>query len=267
MTQPDDYPYTFAWLPVESLFIDTRYQRPETRLIREIAERFNWEQFGTLIVSKRAQLKYATIDGQQRRGAALMVGKVYVPCLLGIGLTVAQEARLFSRLQEDRLSVRPVHRFRADVCGEIPRALEIMAALDRLAIELVESSGRNAPPDALSAVVALEKMYDRYGLPIVQTALEVIIAAWPQQRGRFRGEVMQSIGGFLAIDEPKIDVLINMLSAPKIGSPDKLMERSANARKAGAGLGGGSIGYTIEVLRNDYRRRTRSARRTAEYDN
>jgi hypothetical protein len=250
---PQDWPFKFEWVPVELLFIDPSYQRPETRLVKVIAENFRPAVFGTVLGSRRDTGRVAIMDGQQRTSAARLIGVVAVPCLVYEGLTVPEEARIFVQLQRDRLSMRPVQRFKGELRGLYPRAIEIKRVLDARDIELVEHSGKDAPPDALAAITALETIFDRFGSPVLEQALDVITAAWPQTRGRFRGEVVLAVAHFIAQDDPRQDRLVRTLSNPKL-SPDKLMERSAKLRTAGVGLGGGSIGYTVEIIRADYRK-------------
>jgi hypothetical protein len=258
---PIDWP-AYELLRIDRLFVDTDYQRPETKLVESIAADFRPIAFGAVIVSQRPRDRYALIDGQQRVGGARLRGVERVPALVSVGLTRAQEARAFVHLNRERLAVRAVQRFRAELAGEDPRALTIKRVLDARAIELVESSGFNAPPDALSAIVAVEAVFDRWGVDALEVSLDVITGAWPQQRGRFQGEIVRAVAQMVVQDSPEVGRLMAAMAGPRVGSPAGLMERSANLRR-GTGLGGKSVGYTVEVLRLAYygrRRRTRGRR-------
>lgn len=256
----------YSRLAVNDLFVDITYQRPETRLIKQIANELRAEQFGTIIVSARDDGRYAIVDGQQRVGAARLIGITHVPCLVLTGKTLAEEARLFVRLQKDRLNVRAYQRFQAEKVAEDPRALELQSCIDRAGLALIESSGEKEHPDSLAAVGHLEKTYDLGGAGIVDTTFEAIKAAWPGMTGRFRGEIVLAVGTVIAQDDADIARLVEVLADDrprKLGTPNRLMERSVAMRK-GVGLGGGSTKYTIAVIREDYRAYGRGSRRRAK---
>lgn len=256
----------YEQVPTERLFIDTRYQRPEVnRLVTVIAENFQPEVFGALLISWRKEKQLAVMDGQQRMNAARLIGIETLPCLISRGLSVAQEARIFVHQNRDRLRVRPVHRFRGEVVGELPRAIAINRIAHTHGIELVDWSGMNAPPEVMAAIVALERVYDSFGEEVLGRALDVIIAAWPQTPGRFRGEIVRAVSHVISQDEPNIEVLIDVLSGPSLGSPYELMKRSSDLRH-GKGLGGGSFGYTIDVIRTDYGAAMKKRRRARKVE-
>lgn len=256
----EDWPLRYELVAIDLLFIDPTYQRPETRLVKIIAEEFHPEVFGVVLGSRRSNGKVAVMDGQQRTSAARLIGVPAVPSLVTDGLSVADEARIFVRLQRDRLNMRPVQRFKGELAGLYPRAITIKRILDGRGIELVEHSGKDAPPNALAAITALETIHDRFGPPVLEQTLDVIMAAWPQIRGRFRGEVVQAVAQFIAQDSPRSDRLVDTLTNPRLETPEALMERSAKLRTAGVGLGGGSIGYTVEIIRADYAKGGRGSR-------
>ena len=259
-------PYQFEARGVHSLFVDTSYQRPVAHMADRIADRFDWLKFGALLVSLREDERGAVVDGQQRLTAGHKVGVMTVPCLVVRGLDLAGEAALFVSVQRDRLNVRPAHRFRAEVVAQLPDALEIDRALRARGIELTESSGRSAPPQALAAIDAVRKVWARGGIALVEQTLDVIVGAWAQKRGRFKGDLIRGIGRFIDDEQPDMGALLDALSDPdKLGSPGALSERAvALAKGSAARGGGGSEGYIVRVLRGDYAAARRRAQRMHE---
>jgi hypothetical protein len=57
----------YKWLHIKKLFVDSRYQREEIRAeVDQIASDLDWDVCGVLVVSQRADGRYAILDGQQR---------------------------------------------------------------------------------------------------------------------------------------------------------------------------------------------------------
>lgn len=249
-------------------WVDLAYQRPETHLIRRIADDFRHEQFAAILVSEREgpDGRYAVIDGQQRLGAARLLGITHIPALVANTKTQAAEAALFVATQRERLNVRPAHRFRAEVVAGAPRALEIDALIKAHGLTLGESSGVREAPDAFAAIGTTEQMHDRFGIEVLATTFDVLVSAFPGMPGRWRGEFIAAIATFIAQDKPDLGRLIETLADDRpnrLGSPNVLYARSTDLRK-GRGAGGGSWTYTVDVIRDDYRKRRPRRSRSRE---
>jgi hypothetical protein len=118
----EEWPYSFEIIDVTRTFVDERYQRPLTNFVDKIKANFDPALFNTIIVSCRESGKhagsYAVVDGQTRAVAVdqlvsegkLGIQLLNVPALVYYGLTPAQEASLFARLQKERRGIASVRR-------------------------------------------------------------------------------------------------------------------------------------------------------------
>jgi hypothetical protein len=256
-------------IPVAATFIDTAYQRAMTSMAERIANDFRSELFGAIIVSRRPDGRYAIIDGQQRTEACRITGRPDVPALIHDALTVQQEAAIFVRLQRERLRVRSIDEFRAELVACELWAVEVQRVLGPRELRVAHTQFRDNRPSVIGAPRALRHVWERGGTALLEQMVDAIRAAWPQEHGRWDGQLMQAVGQFISEDAPDLARLVEVLAdrrPGRLGTPSQVMEKSAARRKGGAGLGGGSIGYTVSVIREhygDYRRPSRRAQTSA----
>lgn len=250
---PSAWPYSFEILSVDVLFVDDRYQRPVTTIADQIAEHFERALLEPLLVSRRKRDRYAIADGQNRWAGAKRIGERWLWCRV-MRLTPQEEARIFSALQAQRKNIRPLERFKADVFAGNPEAIAVSALLRRHGVVTSEVSGAYSSEDSLAAITAVRRGWARYGDERMDRVFEIVRAAFPGERGRWVGEVINGLAAFLSRHEKDIDVprLVAALSND-IGSVRELLARSA-AKRRGAGMGGGSQVYTVRVIEDAYRR-------------
>lgn len=174
------FPYSFEVLDVDRLFVDPAYQRPLTTFSQKIEKNFDPALVGTLVVSERTEGDlagyYAIVDGQTRAAAIASLAardeaRLAVPCLVYRGMSQAEEAKLFARLQKERRGVSSYHRFRADLVAGEPEAVAINEIATRVGYEIGTGTGK------LSGVAALEDVYRRTP-EILERALTISRAAW-----------------------------------------------------------------------------------------
>lgn len=243
------WPYEYAVLPTDALFVDARYQRPLSHFANEITENWDPTLVGTLVVSRRAANRYAIVDGQHRFAAGQTLGVGALPCVV-YDLSERDEAHLFARLQRLRRNVRPLDRYRAELFAGDERAVFINRQLKRFGITATNASGSTVGPDDLAAIVSLEWIYNR-DPELIPRVLETLIAAWPQRSGRFAGEILKGLALFFTRrTDVDTGVLIYALGE-NIGTPTDLTTRSSSLRK-GRGTGGASAEYTRQVIDIEY---------------
>ena len=196
---------TTVWLKIEGLEVDGRAQRPfSERRATKIAQEFDPDYVGVIHVSERLDGRKYIVDGQHRVGAMRILGWAdqRVECKLYRGLTLAEEAKLFGKLND---FVR-VLRFDAFMARITAREADAVA-ID----EIVRGCGlrwhRVAPPDSencINCVAALESVYrgDAFNVRsrqsvILRETLVVAKAAWGAGHDSLRGDIIQGIGSFL----------------------------------------------------------------------
>lgn len=243
----EEWPYSFEILHVDDLFIDDSYQRPLTNFVGRIRRLFDPALVGTLVVSERGG-SYAVVDGQTRAAAVRELAAAgrapkEVPCLVYRGLSRAEEASLFARLQKERRGISSYHRFRAAV---------VAGELEANAIQrIVEDAGYDTGygPNHISAVAGLEKVYRR-SPQILDLVLMIIRNAWGE-RHMPKGDVLRGLGCFLDhvenVDEERLTARLATVT------PAELARRSSALRE-GADRGG-SDKYMAEAIEAVYNSR------------
>jgi hypothetical protein len=242
-----DWPYAFEVLNVADLFVDETYQRPLTTFAARIEKNFDPALVGTLIVSNRDDGRYAIVDGQTRAAAIRKLdghAPQGVPCLVYYGLSQADEASLFARLQMERRGIASAHRFRAAVVSGDPEAIAIERIAHAAGYEIGEGS-----KGCLSAVAALEKVYRR-SPDMLERVLKILRAAWGHAVMP-NGELLRGMGYYMArngVDDDRMSARLATVT------PSEL-KRRASALREGMGHGGGSDKYMAGAIEGVYRTR------------
>lgn len=244
--QNEDWPYRFEVLPLTKLIVDDAYQRPLTTFVDRIIRKYDPALVGTLVVSRRSAKEYAVVDGQTRMEALREVGIKDVPCLVYLGLSQAQEASLFARLQKERRGIASYHRFRAALVAGEKEPTEIE--------EIVRDTGHavGLEKGEISAVAALEYAY-RKDPEILERLLLVCNGAWDDGYVP-AGDIIRGIAMYMDEDKKKRKIdderLANRLSQV---TPEQLRRR-ASALKEGVGEGGSGGRYMKDAIAAQYRK-------------
>jgi len=83
-------------VPVKNTFLPEEYGRGlDHAHIKKIVNNFDERAFGRVIVSMRDDGRFAIIDGNHRREAAMHIGLAEIPCTIFLDLKPEEEAELF----------------------------------------------------------------------------------------------------------------------------------------------------------------------------
>lgn len=212
-------------LPVAKLTVDPTVQRGvDKQRVDRIAADYRVDALGTVVVSHRADGTFHIIDGQHRVQATIAAGygDRTLTCLVYDGLTLADEAAMFRRLNNAR-AVMPVDRFRVRVVEGDPVAVALNHTLNRHGWEVQQSKAAGA----FAAVIALEAIYKgKLNGPgdtgqVCDTLISVITEAWGHDAAGVRSEVIGGIGAVLLrhnsqVDLPKlVSALAQFRSGPR----------------------------------------------------
>jgi hypothetical protein len=245
-----DWPFVYRIVPEWDLEIDTKYQRRLGTFVNSIVDNFMPALVGTLIVNRRGR-KMFVIDGQHRLEALRRLAIQDVPCVVFDGLSRAEEAQLFAKLQTERRRIRPSTRFEAEVVAKDPRALAIKRVLDRVGISISDVGGRLLAPHEVSAIVALERIYEAFDANRLEEVLTVCRLSFPDEKGALSNDIILGVSSFIATENPDRDKLVKQLS--QVTAWD--LKSRATALRQGRGVGGGSPAYMAEAIGSVYRRR------------
>jgi hypothetical protein len=181
-SQNPEHQITFEWMSFDQMIIDSRIQRPANMAEqRKIAARLNPAALGTITLSKRVGegglVTYVVLDGQQRRGGAMLAGyDEKVRCLVHHNLPLTEEAQLFLDLNF-RYSVPATTTFKVQLVAENPSALALQAVLDGLGIPACLPSG-------FQAVQTGRRLVERVnGVVNLTWALEQVKAIYDEGQG------------------------------------------------------------------------------------
>lgn len=225
-------PYVTA-LPVADLFADSTYQRDlDDRRVQRMVTGFDPALLGILEVSQRTDGRYAVLDGQHRWAAVRdhafdTEDSPHVACRVHTGLTVAEEADLYHRLNTTRKQLTGWDRWLAR------RGANDQAVVD---IETIAAAhdytvGMREAPGVIRATKACENVVDLGGLPLLDTTLGVLRAAYGTDQAGVDAAILHGTAHVLSAytrDELDVARLIAALSGIV---PRQLTARAAAVRE------------------------------------
>lgn len=253
-----EWPYEFRIVQLSTTFVDAAYQRPLSNLVHKVAREFDPALVGALVLSERSDGRCAVVDGQTRVQGALKRGTPdALPAIVFKGLTRAQEADLFHRLQRERRNMASYDGFRAALVAGDKDAKAIKRIADSVGYTLGRSDGNQ---QNLTAVAALAAAYKR-SPENLERVLIILKEAWgPPREGEPdrhipTGVVIRGLSYWIAMrlkDGKEIDDG-RMARHLSIQGPDNV-NRKASAIREGIGGGSGSQKYVSMALDAIYAR-------------
>lgn len=169
---------TFAWIDPSSITTDLRVQRPlDLTRVLELAQAWDGNKMGTIVVSDRPDGTRVALDGQTRLAAKAKAGvKGLVHAQIYTGLTIEQEASMFLAYNNSK-TVSALDKFLVRVTEGDPTAVAISGILHAHGWH-----ARNGGADGtIQAVNALERAYTKGaadGGLIVGEIMGSITKAW-----------------------------------------------------------------------------------------
>lgn len=169
---------TFAYILPTTLATDLRVQRPlDLTRVAELANDFDDNKMGTIVVSKRADGTRIVLDGQTRLAAKAKAGhKGEVHAQVYTGLTLEQEASMFLAYNNSK-PVSALDKFLVRVTEGDPVANAITSILAAHGWRVAKGGADGT----VQSVVALERAYTRAGANgerVVGIIMGVITKAW-----------------------------------------------------------------------------------------
>ena len=217
-------------IDVADMFADPAYQRPlDASRARKVADGWEPRLAGIVEVSDRgadASPRYAVIDGQHRWAAADYAQIGVLVANVHTGLTLADEARLFDRLNRERRRITTWDHWHARHAAGDPDviAIEKVVADLGLAINMSPTTGN------VRCTATLEKLQQLGGTDLVRNTLDLILGLWGRDLTAYDAPIVHGIGlclHYLAADldtarlcESLIDVLPRQVKTRAIGLRD-----------------------------------------------
>lgn len=233
--------------------IDEAYQRELSargmRLIRRIAERWDWNSYKPLSVASAGDGRYEVIDGQHTAIAAASTGAIEtLPCLVLSAETVAERARAFVGINSERLALTPYALFRARVAAGDAEAVAVQNAVSAADVELRQAFSVHEEPPAgsLSCVSSLLQIQRACAPGVLERALKACKAA---EFAPVPSQALKAVARLLdggVHDAALVDALLEI-------GPDDLSDRAAQRRKANLAPDGVTAAEQVIVAAIDRR--------------
>ena len=201
-------PGTLKELSTKDLISGLPYQRPvKQRVVNRLVKQWDNKLLTPIIVSQRDG-KYYVVDGQHRVAAMRRMnhGKdVIVPCLVYTGLTYAQEAEMYFRLENSK--------------GHLPKANEVKARLESGAdAEMLDIDQRitdagftwalDKPTGAAYEIQPTRPIISAYHLlggPAFSRMLNLLSSTWQGTQMSLKAGMISGMALFLKTYETEID--------------------------------------------------------------
>jgi hypothetical protein len=257
--------YELDVVEVSACYTD-KFQRPlAERWLRKAEQDFRPWLLGTITVSERERRGkvFSVVDGQHRLELVTRKEISVIAAVILTGLTIEDEAALFSDLQSERRGITPFQRFQADIVAKRPDQLAINAMLADGAIKL-ELTETSDGPGLIKCVRMLERIYDD-DPAVLRKVLTLVQRTWPgmplarserfvsglyrfckdEDKTASRGQDVPTTGGASVDLERFVDRLASR-------TPSTLNVKAQQLREGGEG-GGTLPQYLATVISNAYR--------------
>ena len=181
-------------------------QRPlKLERAQRMADNFDPDAMGAIIVAELPDGRYHCIDGQHRLKAAwiwLLDPTQKVPCIVVKAKTTKEAADLFMKINGAmRKGPNPIAKFKISVAAEYDEQTAVNKLLEGLGYRIA-ADGRDG---AIGAVTVCVGIYKKYGLPALREALLVIQGCWGREGNSTKAAMIK---GFVELFDMH-DIAIN----------------------------------------------------------
>lgn len=205
-------PPTLEFRALGELKVDDTYQRsletdPSQRLIRRIAQFWDWGLCQPLAVARRLDGALMVVDGQHRLAAAGMRGDIaHLPCVITAYANAGDEAAAFVALNQNRKPLQPLDVFKAALAADDETATAVQRVLARAGLALApHTNWQFWKPGMLANVNALQSTYRKHGEQVLYVALKAVAIGFEDAVLQYAGTVFSGIVPLVATFDPNID--------------------------------------------------------------
>lgn len=167
----------FELIPIKMLVSNQTYQRPiSSAHVGRTAQNFNIYQINPVKVSRRDGTNYV-FDGQHTiETVATASGSRETPvwCMIYDDLEYEQEADIFANQKKHTRPLKSIEIFNAHIEAESDVQLTIKSIVESYNLTI---SSRKIPGH-ISAVSALEYIFDKYGYHVLDRTLFLLVSTW-----------------------------------------------------------------------------------------
>jgi hypothetical protein len=257
------------WVPVKALMIDERYQRDmvsraSNKLIKSIADAFDWSKFQTLTLTDNEDGTYNVIDGQHRAAAARAIAITDVPCLIVETERLSDEAQSFVSINRDRVRPNSIQLHHAERTAHDATALLIDEVCKKAGVTIPRTIVNNdlLKPGETLAVRTINRLIKDVGADTVAEGLSILHQAWPDVGGELTAPMIKGVCNLIGLDRAHPDG--RLIDIDRLVSV--IRERDAESRREAARAFAKQLSIQTAValrmqLVIDYNKRLRTEKR------
>lgn len=229
----------FELVPIKDLVSNQEYQRNLSMIhVRKAVENFDLNQINPIKVSRRNGINYVFNGQHTAEIIAMASGSRDTPvwCMIYDDLEYTEEADIFANQMKNVKALQPIEIFKANCEAGNGKELMIKGLVESYNLRIAANSN----PGTVSAVSALEKLYDKYGYDVLDRVLKLIIITWEGEAKSFSANMLNGVARLVITYGSKLkeDVFKEKLSEISI----KEISKTAKDRRAG------SLGYAEAML-------------------
>ena len=222
---------SFELIPIRNLVSNQDYQRAlSEKHIREALEEFDVYQLNPVKVSRRDGVNYV-FDGQHTiEIVAAASGSRDTPvwCMIYDDLKYKEEAHIFADQQKHVRTLLPYETFSAHLEAGDDKQMIIDTTVKSYGLKV---SGKRLP-NTVCAIGTLERIYDKYGINVLDTVLRLAVGAWEGENNSLSGSILMGIAKIVISygDDLKEDMFVDHVGKVSV----KSIVRTAKERSPGA---------------------------------
>ena len=229
----------FELIPIKDLVSNQDYQRNLSMLhVRKAVENFDLNQINPIKVSRRDGINYVFNGQHTAEIVAMASGSRDTPvwCMIYDDLEYTEEADIFANQMKNVKALLPIEIFNANCEAGNNKELIIKGLIESYNLKIAASSN----PGCISAVSALERIFDKYGYDMLDRVIKLIIFTWEGEQKSFSANMLNGMARLLSAFGENIK---DELFKEKLGEVSlKELVRTAKERRAG------SLGYAEAML-------------------
>jgi hypothetical protein len=210
---------------VKDLYIDMQYQRePNVNKVSKIARNFNPDALGVIICSLREDGKVAVIDGGHRVAALNLMGMtdLCVKALVYIDLTIEEEAKIFTLMNDNRTKPKTADLFKAEVIANDSKSLGLHNLMTSLGLVASNAPGNNK----IRCIGTLKEVYNGAGFYHTKLALESLKTSFGDHSSSFNADAITAIAIISKRYGDKIDKKLLIKSLQRFENIDALINKA-----------------------------------------
>lgn len=190
--------FEYKMVEMDKLFIDNIYQRDLSKQkVNRLLKEWNEAVDLPVLVSKRDNGFYSVIDGQHRTIKKKIEGRLEVFCKVIEGLTIEDEAMLFTVTNKDRKSPSSGDMFRANLAAKDSLHMTIEDIVNKHNYELSFNGSTGNGTNKIQAVGTLKRICERISQENLDKTLELINVIWGNNKDALSGQMLSGVSRFI----------------------------------------------------------------------